>query len=127
MLRTVFAVGLMAMLIALLTGLNERRREMAILRSLGAGPGRIMALMVFESSLLTVFGLVSGVVIELSTFSLLRGGLESQFGLYLVGSPLTSSEVVYLGITLLLGSLIGLIPALRASNLALKDGLSVRV
>ncbi len=123
----VVAVGLMAMLIALLTGLNERRREMAILRSIGAGPTRIMALMVFESTLLTVLGIAVGLALELSTFSLLKGWLENQFGLYLVGSALTSTEFLYLLLTLGLGILIGLIPAWRASRLALKDGLSVRV
>ncbi len=123
----VVAVGLIAMLIALVTGLNERRREMAILRSIGAGPGRIVALMVFESSLLTLFGILVGLFLELASFSLLKDWLESQFGLYLVGAALTSTEGFYLLLTLSLGILIGLIPALRASSLALKDGLSVRV
>ena len=122
----VVAVGLMAMLIALLTGLNERRREMAILRSIGAGPSRITALMVFESFLLTVIGIGLGVILEFSGFFLLRGWLENTFGLYLVGEAFTSQEIFYLTITLVAGILIGLIPALRASRLALKDGLSVR-
>jgi len=122
----VVAVGLMAMLIALLTGLNERRREMAILRSIGAGPSRITALMVFESFLLTVIGIGCGVGLELSGFFLLRGWLENTFGLYLVGEVFAGREIFYLSITLIAGILIGLIPALRASRLALKDGLSVR-
>jgi len=123
----VVVVGLMAMLIALLTGLNERRREMAILRSIGAGPGRITALLVFESTVLTLLGLGLGLALELSGFFLLRGWLESQFGLYLVGPVFTMTEILYLALTLVMGILIGLIPALRASKLALKDGLSVRV
>lgn len=122
----VVAVGLVAMLIALLTGLNERRREMAILRSIGAGPSRITALLVFESFLLTSLGIILGIVLELSGFFLLKGWLENTFGLYLVGSVFTSQEIFYIVITLIAGILIGLIPALRASKLALKDGLSVR-
>lgn len=123
----VVAVGLVAMLIALLTGLNERRREMAILRSIGAGPGRITALLVFESSILTLLGIGLGLALELSGFFFLRNWLETQFGLYLVGPAFTMTEVIYLALTLSLGILIGLIPAIRASNLALKDGLSVKV
>jgi putative ABC transport system permease protein len=57
----VLAVGLTAMLISLLTGLNERRREMAILRSIGAGPARITLLLVFESCVLTLAGIGVGV------------------------------------------------------------------
>ena len=40
----VVVVGLFGMLTALLTSLNERRREMAILRSVGARPGPVFAL-----------------------------------------------------------------------------------
>lgn len=122
----VISVGLVAMLIALLTGLNERRREMAILRSIGAGPGRITMLLVFEGATLTLIGILFGTCIELSGFSLLRDWLEAQFGLYLVGDALTRTDFIYLAITWGLGILIGLIPAVRASRLALKDGLSVK-
>ncbi len=123
----VIGVGLMAMLVALLTGLNERRREMAILRALGASPGKITALLIFESALLTLCGMALGAAVELSGFFLLRGWLENRFGLYLTGSVFTSVEVFYLLVTFVLGFLIGLIPALKASRLALKDGLSIRV
>jgi putative ABC transport system permease protein len=123
----VICVGLAAMLSSILAGLNERRREMAILRSLGAGPTRITALLVFESTLVTFLGIIVGSLIELSGFFILEGWLQNQFGLYLVGSAWTSVEVFYLTLMLLAGTVIGLIPALKASRLALKDGLSVRV
>lgn len=123
----VMAVGLTAMLIALLTSLNERRREMAILRSLGAGPIYLTQLLVFESTVLTATGIALGLTLELSGFFILKDWLESQFGLYLVGSVFSWKEAVYLSVTLVLGILIGLIPAIKASKLALKDGLSVKV
>lgn len=123
----VICVGIAAMLSSLLAGLNERRREMAILRSLGAGPLRLALLLVFESTLVTLTGLIIGVLIELSFFFLLQGWLQSTFGLYLVGSPLTLVEGIYLLMTLILGMITGLIPAYKASKLALKDGLSVRL
>jgi putative ABC transport system permease protein len=123
----VLAVGLTAMLISLLTGLNERRREMAILRSIGAGPARITLLLVFESSVLTLAGIAVGLIAELLGFVLLKDWLEAQFGLYMVGAAFTGVEMMYLIVTFVLGILIGLIPAWKASSLALKDGLSVRV
>ncbi len=123
----VLAVGLVAMLISLLTGLNERRREMAILHSIRTGPGRITMLLVFESTLLTIAGVVLGAVTELSGFGLLKNWLEAQFGLYMVGDVLSSTEIIYLAVIFGLGIVIGLIPAWKATKLALKDGLSVRV
>lgn len=123
----VIGVGLISMLIALLTGLNERRREMAILRSIGASPLQISFLLVLESTTLTVTGILVGLGIELAGFFILKSWIEEQFGLYLVGNIFTSSEVIYLSVTLVLGIMIGFIPAIKASQTALKDGLSVKV
>lgn len=123
----VVVVGLMAMLIALTTTLNERRREMAILRSVGAQSSQIVGLLVFESALLTALGVVLGVVLSVGLVAILKPWIETEFGLYLVGPWFTQRELIYLAITLAGGTLIGLIPALRAQNLALKDGLSVRL
>lgn len=123
----VVAVGLMAMLIALTTTLNERRREMAILRAVGATGNHLVGLLVFESALLTFLGIVLGVVISILLTVALKPWLESEFGLYLVGPWLTQVEWLYMLITLVSGTLIGFIPALRALRLALKDGLSVKI
>lgn len=123
----VLVVGLFSMLSTILAGLNERRREMSILRSIGAGPLQITALLVFESAFLTLFGIFFGLFLELSAFFILAGWLESQFGFYVVGSAITSTEMLYLGSIFIFGIVIGLVPAYRASRLALKDGLSVRV
>lgn len=120
----VLVVGFSAMLIALVTTLNERRREMAILRSLGAGQSRIAGLLVFEAALLTTFGVALGVVVNLSVFVILGPWLENEFGLYLVGAIFSVREMVMIGIVLLGGVLAGLIPALKARQQALKDGLT---
>lgn len=123
----VMAVGMASMLSSILAGLNERRREMSILRSIGAGPARITTLLVFESALLTTLGIAVGLIIELSGFFILSGWLEQQFGFYLVGNAITNTEIVYLFAVFVFGILVGLIPAFRATQMALKDGLSVRV
>lgn len=123
----VILVGLVSMLIALLSGLNERRREMAILRSIGARPWQISLLLVLESAALTILGVCVGLGLELGGFYFLSSWIEEQFGLYLVGAVISSTEIIYLLVTVVLGILIGLIPAMKASRAALKDGLSVRV
>ncbi|XGC81737.1 ABC transporter permease [Bdellovibrio bacteriovorus] len=123
----VIAVGFMAMLIALTTSLNERRREMAILRAIGAKSGQIVGLLVFESALLTLLGIILGTALAFTLALVLGPWIEGEFGLYLAGPIFMWKELMYLGITFVGGTLIGLIPALRAQNLALKDGLSVRL
>lgn len=123
----VVIVGLMAMLIALTTSLNERRREMAILRALGASTNKILALLVFESTLLTSAGILLGTVTAIAGTAVLRPWIETEFGFYLQGGALGKTEVFYLVATLVGGVLIGLIPAYRAQKMALKDGLSVKL
>jgi len=123
----VVVVGLMAMLIALTTSLNERRREMAILRALGASTNKILALLVFESSLLTLAGIISGTALAVVGAKVLSPWLEIQFGFYLRGPALGNVELGYLAATFAGGVLIGLIPAFRAQRMALKDGLSVNI
>ncbi|MNJ98410.1 Macrolide export ATP-binding/permease protein MacB [compost metagenome] len=123
----VIVVGFMAMLIALTTTLNERRREMSILRAVGANTTQIISLLVFESCLLTLLGLVLGMILSWGLIAILGPWIENSFGLYLSGSMVTSTEVTYLLITFAGGVLIGFIPAYRAMAMSLKDGLSVKL
>lgn len=123
----VVLVGFAAMIIALTTTLNERRREMAILRSLGAGSGRILGLLVLEAGVLTVAGVVSGLCLHLIGFAVLGPWLESSFGLYLAGAALTLKEFGILAAITAAGVLAGLIPAIQAQRQSLKDGLSASV
>ncbi|HPI41052.1 MAG TPA: ABC transporter permease [Pseudobdellovibrionaceae bacterium] len=123
----VLIVGLAAMVSTILAGLNERRREMSILRSLGAGPLRLTSLLVFESCLLTSLAILVGVIINSVLFLFLSGWLANQFGFYIQGSSYSKIEFIYLALIWLFGTLVGFIPAIKASRLALKDGLSVRV
>lgn len=123
----VMVVGLASMVSSLISSLNERRREMSILRAVGAAPSKITFLLVFESGLITSFGILLGLAIELGGFFILESWLEEKFGFYSVGAAITSTEVMYMTATLLVGILVGLIPALYATRQALKDGLSIRV
>jgi putative ABC transport system permease protein len=114
------------MLIALYTSLNERRREMAILRALGAGPIKILFLLVLESSLLTFFGILLGVAMTYGLTIIAQPIVEREFGLIILLEPPSQVELIYLGVILLGGVLIGLVPAWRAFKNALSDGLVIR-
>lgn len=122
----VILVGLLAMMISLLTGLNERRREMAILRALGVQPKYISGLLVFESGLLSLFGIFFGILLQVGTVFLISGWIESEFGLVLATTNFESTELMYLLLTFIFGVLTGLIPAMKAQSQALKDGLSIK-
>jgi putative ABC transport system permease protein len=123
----VLVSGMVSMLIALLSTLNERRREMAILRALGASLNHISALLLIESFLLTLLGVFCGVGLHLLLFNGLAGILETEFGIYVTQSDFVLREYLILFSAVVLGFLVGLIPAYRSMKLSLKDGLSVRL
>jgi len=123
----VMLVGLMSMLIALMTSLNERRREMAILRVLGASLIQILGLIVLETFVLTTMAIVLACVLKIAIEWALGPWLQVKFGLYLDSPLFAMSEVIYVVFMMVLAILISFIPALRAMKSALKDGLSLKI
>jgi len=120
----VVIVGLLGMVVSLYTALDSRRREMAILRAVGAGPGRILGLLVLESGVLAAAGALGGVALVYGGIALFRGAVEDRFGLLIPLRPLGGVEWGYLMAVLVAGIVVGFIPALRAYRATLSDGLS---
>jgi putative ABC transport system permease protein len=123
----VVVVGLLGMLVSIYNSLNERRREMAILRSLGAGPRHILALLVMESFALTAGGALAGVLLAYGLLAVSQPLIERHFGLYLPINAPSLGEGVYLAAVLVLGLVLGFVPAWRAYRNTLHDGLTIRV
>ncbi len=120
-------VGLLGMIVTLYNSLNERRREMAILRAVGAGPWRILSLLIFESCLMTVLGCLVGVLV-LQVLMLIAGPLiEREFGLVFSLVGLGRLDVIYLASVVGIGLLMGLLPGIRAYRNTLVDGLTIRL
>jgi putative ABC transport system permease protein len=120
-------VGLIGMLVALYSSLEARRREMAVLRAVGARPGMIVALLVFESGLLTLLGCALGVGLTMGGFALAQGLIESKTGVHIAVQAPGMLEWIYIGVVLAAGILVGLVPAWRAYRSSLADGLSPRL
>jgi putative ABC transport system permease protein len=120
------AIGLTGMLVSLYSSLEARRREMAILRAIGAGPKTIVALLVLESGLLALLGCLIGVACVYGGLALAQQPIEARFGLHLALRPLGSTEWTYLTVVVAAGVLIGFVPAWKAYRTSLVDGLSPR-
>lgn len=123
----VVVVGLLGMLTALLTTLNERRREMAILRSVGARPRTILGLMVLEAAALAGAGLLLGLGLLYAILAALRELAATRFGLFLGMGPPSTPELLALAGILAGALVVGLVPALLAYRRSLSDGLTVRI
>ena len=123
----VVVAGLIGMLTTFLTSLTERRREMAVLRAAGAGPGLVFALLIVEALLLAAAGSLAGVAIVHGAMVLARPVLLAQFGLALAGgAPGLFDLAVVVGVTIA-GGAVAAIPAWRVYRYSLADGLTVRI
>ena len=123
----VVATALLGMVTTILTTLNERRREMAILRSVGARPTTILGLLATEAGLLTLAGVLLGALLFYAALILLEPWIDHVYGLHLSIDPPAASEVLSLGAIMVAGIAAGLLPALRAYRLSLADGMTVRI
>ncbi len=123
----VVLAGFLGMLTVLLTTLNERRREMAILRANGARPLQIAGLLVFEAGLLAAAGILIGVVMATAVQALAAPWLLNHLGLN-IGLALPTGELwLILGGIWLAGTAIALVPAGLAYRRTLADGMQIRL
>ena len=123
----VIAVGLVSILTSILTSLNERRREMSILRATGARPGHIFALLVLEATVLGFVGAVLGAVLIQVIFAIAAPILSAQYGIALIGTGPALVDLYTIGAVTLAALFLGLWPAMTALRRSLSDGLTVKL
>lgn len=123
----VVVVGLAGLMAVMVASLGERRRELAILRALGAGPRQILALLMVESMTLALTGICAGLVLVMAGSAALAPWLASTYGLRLgIGWP-SMSEWVLLGAVFAASVLASLVPGVRAYRYSVADGMTIRM
>ncbi len=120
-------VGILGMCVALYASLEARRREMAVLRAIGAGPRTIVGLLVLEAALLSFAGALAGTALVYGGLAVARDPVEARFGLSLQSHALTPVEWGILALVVGAGTLVGLVPAWRAYRASLADGLAPKL
>jgi putative ABC transport system permease protein len=123
----VVAVGLAGLVAVVLAGLNERRRELAILRSVGARPRDVFLLLMIEAVGMTVLGALLGVVLLAVLGMSLAPLAAARFGLIIEPTFIASGELILLAAVIGVGVLASLLPGYRAYKLSLADGLTPRL
>ena len=122
----VVVTALLGMVTMILTSLNERRREMAILRSVGARPSTILGLMTAEAGVLTALGVGMGIVLLYLALFILQPYIDRVYGLHLDIAAPTTGEWAKLLAIVAGGIIAGLVPAIRAYRMSVADGMTVR-
>ncbi|MBO6896986.1 MAG: ABC transporter permease [Shimia sp.] len=122
----VVVTALLGMVAMIFSGLNERRREMALLRAIGARPRTIFGLLTLEAALMSLVAVFLGVALLYTGLFVARSYVDAAFGLYLEITWPSAREYLVLAVVVAAGTLVSLIPALRAYFMSLADGMQVR-
>jgi len=123
----VVVASLAGLVAVLLAGLAERRRELAILRSVGARPWQILGLVLGESVLITVIACALGLIV-LDVMTWITGPwIQSHYGLTLSNDFISCDELILLAFIIAAAVCASLIPAVKAYRQTLSDGLTPRI
>ena len=107
------AAGL-SVFIALYTALEERRYDLAVMRTLGASPGRLFGLLMMEGVALSAAGAVIGLALGHALASVLGAWLRMKHHASISGLDWRSEELWLVAVALGVGVLAALVPAWRA-------------
>lgn len=121
----VVASGVLGMITVSLAGLNERRREIAVLRSVGARPLHIFLLLELEAVTLAAIGAAVGLALVYGLMAIVQPIIEAELGLFVPILAPSARELAMLGLVLVAGLIAGMIPAYRAYRMTVADGLMV--
>ena len=123
----VILTTLMGMAAIVLSSLNERRREMAIWRAMGASPKIVIGLLMLEALI------ISSVSIFLSTFLLfillyfLQPWIDTTYGILVTVEMFFLSDIYIFILFIFAAMFVSLIPALRAYWFSINDGMTVKI
>ena len=109
----VFAAGL-SVFIALFNALAERRYDLAVMRTLGATPAKLMSLMLFEGVLLSLIGAALGIAAGHALTELLGRALTQARQVSVTGLTWVPAELWLIALALGVGVIAALLPAWRA-------------
>lgn len=116
-----------ALITAILAALSQRRRELAMLRAVGARPRDLLCLLTLEGLLLTGGGALLGHLLLITGSALAAPWLQTHWGILWPVGGMSEAEAQWMLLIALAGPLTALLPAWWASRRALVDGLTARL
>lgn len=112
----VFAVALFGVLVAIYNTMEERRRDIAIMRSLGARRGTIVSLVLMEAGTVTLLGCLIGLGLSVISVAALAPYIAETAGIFVSAYAIEASQLLTLAVFVALGVLAGILPAIKAYN-----------
>ncbi len=120
----VTALGILFLFVALFSALRERRRDIALMRALGAGKSTVFGLILCESLLMTLMGCIGGLALGHALVALGAHFVKVETGLAFSASYLSVADIGLIPVMLFMGLLAGLGPAVQAYRLGVLKNLT---
>ena len=114
MAAAVMVTSAFAIMLALYNTMEQRRRQIAVLRVLGASRGRVFGLILTESTLIGLVGCVAGVGLCLLGVRVVGVVLRARLGLVIDGSLDPRSALLVAAGAVMLAALAGVLPGIVA-------------
>ena len=102
--------------------MQQRKRELAILRSLGANPLQISSLVLIESFILTGIGVGIGLLTTIGLGGLFQTFIESRTGLWINIQSISFKDILMITALIMFNGFVSLIPAILAYKNSLIEG-----
>ena len=122
----VVVTALIGMMATIFSSLNERRREMAIYRAMGARPRTIFGLLILEAMVTAALGAILGLFILYAALFVAQPIVDQALGLWLPIQAPDLKELQTLLAVIAAGAIVSMLPAFRAYRLSLADGMMVK-
>lgn len=113
----VTVLGTMCLLVALVSALRERRRDIALMRCIGATRVTVFGLVLSESLVISIFGGLLGLVVGHGIVWIGSQYIKVETGLRFSWLHVSGGDVALLPALLAVGVLAGLFPAMQAYRL----------
>ena len=124
---TVIFTTLIGMTAIIFSSLNERRREMAIWRAMGASPKVVIGLLMLEAFIISVMSIIVSTVMLFLTLYVLQPWIDNTYGILVNIEMLAVKDIYIFMLFIIAASLVSLIPAIRAYWLSINDGMTIKI
>ena len=118
---------LIGMTAIIFSSLNERRREMAIWRAMGASPRTIIGLLMLEAFFISLLSIIISTILLFFSLAILQPWIDNNYGI-LVSVEMFSIKDMYVFIVFIIAAMVvSLLPAARAYWFSINDGMTIKI
>lgn len=122
----VVVAGILGLFVSLYIASGYRRREMMILRAIGAGPSTIFVMLAGEAVFLVLAGILAGAGLMYAGLAILSPWIERKFSVVISFTTFSTQDVVFAAGMLVVGCVVGVLASWNAYRTAMHDGLGTR-